>query len=52
MAYFCGQYPIARLYGVKTNFEELENRMEGFYLYSRLRKPAAAPEQTPAGAAA
>jgi SAM-dependent methyltransferase len=39
MDYFCGKYPIARLYGVKTNFELLENRLDGFYLLAKLRKP-------------
>lgn len=39
MAYFCGEYPIAALYGVKTRFELLENCRDGFYLHARLRKP-------------
>jgi hypothetical protein len=42
MAYSCGKYPIARTYDVKANFELLENRMSGFYLHARLRKPVIA----------
>jgi hypothetical protein len=41
MDYFCGKFPIAKRYGVEADFELLENRMEGFYLYSRLRKKKA-----------
>jgi SAM-dependent methyltransferase len=40
MAYFCGKYPVASVYGIEATFEMLENRVEGFYLHSRLRKPA------------
>ncbi len=40
MPYFCGQYPVAKVYGVTTNFTLDENRLEGFYLHSTLRKPA------------
>lgn len=39
MAYFCGKYPAARVYGVKTNFVLEENRLDGFYLRAVLRKP-------------
>ncbi len=39
MKYFCGEYPIAPLYGVEAEFELLDNREEGFYLFARLRKP-------------
>jgi SAM-dependent methyltransferase len=39
MPYFCGQYPVAKVYGVKTGFTLEENRLEGFYLYAVLRKP-------------
>ena len=38
MQYFCGKYPIARIYGVRTNFEILVNRLDGFYLHAVLRK--------------
>ena len=34
MQYFCGKYPIARIYGVRTNFEILVNRLDGFYLHA------------------
>jgi SAM-dependent methyltransferase len=47
MDYFCGKYPVAKIYGVKEWFELVENRMEGFYLCAVLRKPkpgAKAPE--------
>lgn len=40
MEYFCGKYPVAQSYGVKARFELLENRMDKFYLYAKLRKPA------------
>lgn len=40
MGYFCGEYPVARQYGVMCDFEMLEQRMEKFYLYARLKKPA------------
>lgn len=39
MGYFCGQFKVAKLYGVKARFELLENRRDDFYLYARLRKP-------------
>jgi SAM-dependent methyltransferase len=39
MPYFCGRYPVAQVYGVRTNFDLLENRVDGFYLHSILRKP-------------
>jgi hypothetical protein len=39
MDYFCGKYPVAKIYGVKQWFELVENRMDGFYLYAVLRKP-------------
>jgi hypothetical protein len=39
MQYFCGGYPVAQVYGVRTNFELLENRVDGFYLHAVLRKP-------------
>ena len=42
MAYFCGKYPVAELYGIRTNFELIENVLEGFYLHAVLRKPAPA----------
>lgn len=42
MGYFCGKYPVARAYGVRTNFELVGNVMERFYLRAVLRKPAAA----------
>ncbi len=42
MAYFCGKYPVSRFYGVRTSFELVESRVEGFYLHARLRKPQAA----------
>ena len=41
MAYFCGKYPVAKLYGVKTNFILEENRLDRFYLHAILRKPVA-----------
>jgi hypothetical protein len=44
MQYFCGKYPIARIYGVRTNFEILVNRLDGFYLHAVLRKPVS-PQQ-------
>ncbi len=40
MKYFCGEYKMAQLYGVRAEFELLENREQDFYLFSRLRKPA------------
>jgi SAM-dependent methyltransferase len=40
MPYFCGKYPVARIYGIKTNFLLEENRLDGFYLRAALRKPA------------
>jgi SAM-dependent methyltransferase len=39
MQYFCGKYPIAKIYGVRANFEILVNRLDGFYLHAVLRKP-------------
>jgi SAM-dependent methyltransferase len=39
MSYFCGKYPVAKVYGVRTNFELVENRLDGFYLHAVLRKP-------------
>jgi len=39
MPYFCGKYPVAKVYGVETKFELVENRLDGFYLYAVLRKP-------------
>ena len=39
MPYFCGKYPVAKVYGVETKFELVENRLAGFYLYAVLRKP-------------
>ena len=39
MAYFCGKYPVAKLYGVKTRFILEENRLDRFYLHAILRKP-------------
>ena len=47
MQYFCGKYPIAGIYRVRTNFEILVNRLDGFYLHAVLRK-AVSPLQ-PAG---
>ena len=44
MQYFCGKYPVAELYGIKTRFELVENRLDGFYLHAVLRKPARAEE--------
>jgi SAM-dependent methyltransferase len=49
MDYFCGKFPVAKIYGVKEWFELVENRMDGFYLFAILRKPkpvkpGAAPE--------
>lgn len=44
MDYFCGKYPVAAVYGVKTRFELVANRMERFYLYAELRKPLGEPE--------
>jgi SAM-dependent methyltransferase len=44
MQYFCGKYPVAELYGIKTEFELLENRLDGFYLHAVLRKPVRAEE--------
>ncbi len=41
MAYFCGKFPVAKLYGVKTNFILEENRLDRFYLHAVLRKPPA-----------
>ena len=40
MQYFCGKYPVAKLYGVKAAFELIANRMDGFYLHAVLKKPA------------
>ena len=42
MPYFCGKYPVAKIYGVKTNFILEENRLDGFYLHAILRKPGSA----------
>ena len=42
MAYFCSKYPVAKLYGVKTNFILETNCLDGFYLHAVLRKPASA----------
>lgn len=42
MLYFTGHFPVARLYGVRTDFEIVENVRAGFYLRAVLRKPAAA----------
>ena len=39
MQYFCGKYPIAKVYGVKAEFELVESSEQGFYLFARLRKP-------------
>ena len=39
MDYFCGKYPVAQVYGVQARFEQLENRMDRFYLHAKLRKP-------------
>jgi SAM-dependent methyltransferase len=39
MPYFCGKYPVAEVYGIKTKFELVENRLDGFYLRAVLRKP-------------
>jgi SAM-dependent methyltransferase len=39
MQYFCGKYPVAKVYGIKTEFELVENRLDGFYLHAVLRKP-------------
>jgi SAM-dependent methyltransferase len=39
MQYFCGKYPVAKVYGIKTRFELVENRLDGFYLHAVLRKP-------------
>lgn len=39
MPYFCGKYPVAEIYGIKTKFELVENRLDGFYLRAVLRKP-------------
>jgi hypothetical protein len=30
---------VAKVYGIKTSFELVENRLEGFYLHAVLRKP-------------
>lgn len=49
MDYFCGKYPVAQNYGVKARFELLENRMDGFYLYAQLRKPAPATDTRDGG---
>lgn len=42
MPYFCGRFPVAKVYGVRTNFVLEENRSDGFYLHAILRKPVAA----------
>lgn len=42
MKYFCGEFPIAKLYGVDAHFELLENREQDFYLHAVLRKPGPA----------
>jgi SAM-dependent methyltransferase len=39
MQYFCGKYPVAVIYGVRTKFELMENSLDGFYLHAILRKP-------------
>jgi hypothetical protein len=39
MPYFCGKYPVAGVYGIKTKFELVENRLDGFYLRAVLGKP-------------
>ncbi len=44
MQYFCGKYPVAELYGIKTKFELVENRLDGFYLHAVLRKAVRAEE--------
>ena len=38
MDYFCGKYPIAKTYGVKTDFELIDSSLDDFYLYAKLRK--------------
>lgn len=40
MDYFCGKYPVAKVYGVECNFVLEENRLDRFYLRAVLRKPA------------
>jgi len=45
MDYFCGKYPVAKIYGFKEWFDLVENQMEGFYLHAILRKPK--PNKTP-----
>jgi SAM-dependent methyltransferase len=44
MPYFCGKYPVAELYGIKTKFELVKNRLDGFYLHAVLRKPVRAED--------
>lgn len=39
MGYFCGEYRVSKIYGLKETFELVENEMEGFYLRAVLRKP-------------
>jgi SAM-dependent methyltransferase len=38
MGYFTGKYPIAKIYGVKVQFELVEQNMQQFYLHAILRK--------------
>ena len=39
MQYFCGKYPVAKIYGVRAKFELVEQGEERFYLHAVLRKP-------------
>lgn len=41
--YFTGKYPVARAYGVRCEFEQVELGWEGFYIRAVLRKPAGVP---------
>ena len=45
MQYFCGKYPVATIYGIKTKFELVENRLDGFYLHAVLRKPVLSEQE-------
>ncbi len=51
MDYFCGKYPVAKVYGVKEWFELVENRMDRFYLHAVLRKPKPDGAKTDAASA-
>ena len=41
--YFTGRYPVARAYGVRCDFEQVELGWDGFYLRAVLRKPGGDP---------